>query len=138
MIALTPLFAVAPQIDASDIPAIAAQGVKTIVCNRPDGEEWGQPSGAELRAAAVAAGLDYVDIPVGPAGFSAEQITALRQVLDRGEPVLAFCRSGTRSTFLWALTSAARGEDPAALAQAAAAAGYSLAPIAGLMASLRP
>jgi uncharacterized protein (TIGR01244 family) len=135
---LTPDFAVAPQIDASDIPAIAAQGVKTIVCNRPDGEEWGQPANADLRAAAEAAGLDFVEIPVTHAGFSHAQIEALGAVIDQGQPVLAFCRSGTRSTFLWALTRAARGDDPQALAQTAAQAGYDLSPVYGLLQSLRP
>lgn len=138
MIPLTPDFAVAPQIDASDLPALAAAGVKIIVSNRPDGEEWGQPSNAELRAAAEAAGLDYVEIPVTHAGFSHAQIEQLGAVLDRAAPVLAFCRSGTRSTFLWALTRAARGDDPDDLARTAAQAGYDLSPVYGLLQTLRP
>lgn len=138
MTPLAPDFAVAPQIAPEDMPALAAQGVKIIVCNRPDGEEWGQPANADLRAAAEAAGLDFVEIPVTHAGFSHAQIEALGVVLDRGEPVLAFCRSGTRSTFLWALTRAARGDDPQALAQTAAQAGYDLSPVYGLLQSLQP
>ncbi|MBX9815087.1 MAG: TIGR01244 family protein [Proteobacteria bacterium SG_bin5] len=138
MTPLAPDFAVAPQIAPEDMPALAAQGVKIIVCNRPDGEEWGQPANADLRAAAEAAGLAFVDIPVTHAGFSHAQIEALGQVLDRQAPVLAFCRSGTRSAFLWALTRAARGDDPDDLARVAAAAGYDLSPIHGLLQTLRP
>lgn len=133
---LTPDFAVAPQITAEDMPAIAARGIKIIVSNRPDDEEWGQPSNAELRAAAEAAGMDYVEIPVRHT-FSAKQIDELGRVLDRQEPVLAFCRSGTRSTFLWALACAVRGDMMPTVHEAAEAAGYDLSPIQPLLRSLR-
>jgi uncharacterized protein (TIGR01244 family) len=115
------------QLTVGDIDEAAAQGVRLIVNNRPDGEEPGQPSSAEIEAAARAAGLDYRHIPIAD-GFPPERVEAMAQALDRG-PVLAFCRSGTRSTFLWALARAARGAPAEESVAAAAAAGYDLGPI---------
>jgi uncharacterized protein (TIGR01244 family) len=84
--------------------------VTAIVNNRPDDEEPGQPSAAEMASAAEAAGLSYRHIPVA-GGFSPEQVDAMAAALaEAGGPVLAFCKSGTRSTFLWALAEAQRGQ----------------------------
>jgi uncharacterized protein (TIGR01244 family) len=115
------------QLTVADIDALAAQGVRLIVNNRPDGEEPGQPSSAEIEAAANAAGLGYVHIPVAGA-FPPARIEAMAQALEQG-PALAFCRSGTRSTFLWALARARRGAPAEESVAAAAAAGYDLGPI---------
>ncbi|MBX9796297.1 TIGR01244 family sulfur transferase [Sphingomonas sp.] len=134
---LDPDFAVAPQIAPEDMAEIAALGFQAVVNNRPEGEAPDQPAGETLRAAATAAGLRYAEIPVA-GGFSHEQLDALGAVVDAGGPVLAFCASGTRSCFLWALASARRGADPQVLAKKAAVAGYSLAPVAGMMAALAP
>ena len=123
---------VAPrQIISADLPGLAAQGIRLLVNNRPDGEEPGQPDSAELEAAARAAGLGYRHIPVA-GGFPAAQVGAMADALEHG-PVLAFCRSGTRSTFLWALARASRGADAATLIRRAAGAGYDLRPIAPLL-----
>jgi uncharacterized protein (TIGR01244 family) len=120
---------VAGQIAPGDLPAIAAAGVTLIVNNRPDGEEPGQPASAEVEAAARAAGLDYRHIPIA-GGFNGDDVLAMAEALDAAEgKVLAFCRSGTRSTFLWALARAERGADAADLAARAAAAGYDLTPV---------
>lgn len=118
---------VAGQIAPADVARAAAAGVRTIVNNRPDGEEPGQPLSAEIAAAAKAAGLDYRHIPVA-GGISAAQVEAMADALEAG-PVLAFCRSGTRSTYLWALARAARGADGETLALRAAEAGFDLSPI---------
>jgi uncharacterized protein (TIGR01244 family) len=118
---------VAGQITASDVAELAAQGVVMIVNNRPDGEEPGQPASAEIAAAAQAAGLDYRYIPVA-GGFSDAQIEQMADALEAG-PTLAFCRSGTRSAFLWAMAQARRGAAPGDLARKAADAGYDLRPI---------
>ncbi|MFN3388162.1 MAG: TIGR01244 family sulfur transferase [Allosphingosinicella sp.] len=118
---------VSPQIRPADLPGLAAAGVVTVVNNRPDGEEPGQPTSAEIEAAAQAAGLNYRYIPIA-GGFSQAEVEAMAEALEAG-PVLAFCKSGTRSTFLWALAEAQRGADPEALAAKAAAAGYDLTPI---------
>ena len=120
---------VAGQIRPEDMGALTAGGVAMIINNRPDDEEAGQPSSAEMEAAARAAGLDYRHIPVA-SGFSEEQVEAMSAALDEAEgPVLAFCRSGTRSTFLWALARSQAGEDGKELMRKAAAAGYDIGPI---------
>ena len=120
---------VAGQIVPADLPAIAAAGVRTVVNNRPDGEEPGQPAGDDIRAAAEAAGLAYRHIPVA-GGLAAEQVEALADLLGQdGGKRLLFCRSGTRSTYLWALAEASRGADPETLISQAAAAGYDLGPL---------
>lgn len=126
---LDPRTTVSGQVSPGQVAALAAEGIKTLVNNRPDREEPGQPDSAELAAAAAAAGIAYHHIPVG-GGFSAGQIDAMAAALDRSQgQLLAFCRSGTRSTFLWALAEARRGADADDLISKAAAAGYDLAPI---------
>lgn len=123
-----------PQIAIADIEAARAQGVRLIINNRPDAEEPDQPSGSEMDAAARAAGMDYRAIPVSPGGFNQEQVRAMAEALASADgKVLAYCRSGTRSTFLWALAQAASGGDPQAIAQAAADAGYDVTPIRATM-----
>ena len=83
---------------------------------------------------ARSAGIDYVAIPVTHAGFSEWQMEAMAKALTKASgPVLAYCRSGTRSTLLWALTEARRGRNPGVLAAQAAAAGYDLTPVRALM-----
>lgn len=123
-IRLTPMVSVAPQITPDDCALAAREGFAAIVNNRPDGEAPGQPDAATMRAAATAAGLRYADIPIDHTGFSMPQVEAMAAVLADGGPVLAFCRSGTRSTNLWALAAASMGEDPDAIVAAAAAGGY--------------
>ncbi|EZP56131.1 MULTISPECIES: TIGR01244 family sulfur transferase [Sphingomonas] len=118
---------VAPQITADDMAAIKAAGFVAIVNNRPDDEEGGQPAGDAIRAAAEAAGLAYSAIPVTHAGFSHPQIDAMAAALTAADgPVLAYCRSGTRSCNLWALAAAKAGRDPALLVAQARGAGYDL------------
>ncbi len=125
-IRLTDSVAVAGQIAPEDIADAAAAGFTTIVNNRPDGEDAGQPADADLRAAAAAAGLAYTALPVAN-GFSREQVSAMAAVLDGATgPVLAFCRSGTRSTNLWALAEASRGGDTDTIVAAAANGGYDI------------
>lgn len=118
---------VAPQIAPEDVAALAAAGFKAVINNRPEDEEPGQPSGESVRAAAEAAGLGYVAIPVTHAGFSSSMVEAMAQAIENaGGPVLAYCRSGTRSCNLWALAEARRGGDPHMLTAKAAAAGYDI------------
>lgn len=116
----------APQIAVQDLAEIAGMGVRRIINNRPDGEDAGQPSSAEIETAARDAGLDYVHAPV--AGMPGpDAVRAAMAAIEAGEPVLMYCRSGTRSTIAWAL--AMRGLDragPDAIREAAANAGYDL------------
>lgn len=120
---------VSGQIDMADIAEAAAQGVTLIVSNRPDDEEPGQPTSDEIEAAAKAAGLDYRHIPVA-GGLNPTQIDAMAEALGSAEgKTLAFCKAGTRSTYLWALAQASRGVDGDTLIAQAAGAGYDLSPL---------
>lgn len=123
---LTPFIAVAEQLQPTDMGTLAATGFHTVICNRPDNEGEGQPSSAEMQAAAEASGLDYHYLPVISGKISDTDVAAFRELLNqvRG-PVLAFCRTGTRSTTLWALAEA-HHLDPATLLHNAALAGYDL------------
>ncbi len=125
---------VAPQIAVEQIADAKAKGVTLVINNRPDGEAPEEPQGAEIEAAARAAGLDYLAIPVTHAGFSAPQVSAMATALQQAEGrVLAYCRSGTRSTMLWALARAKLGDDKLDLQAKAAGAGYDLTPIEPLI-----
>jgi uncharacterized protein (TIGR01244 family) len=121
---------VAGQITPDDVAEAARQGFAFVVNNRPDEEQPGQPAAAEIEAAAKAAGLGYRAIPITHAGFSENQVSAMREALEAATgPVLAFCRSGTRSTLVWALARANMGDDADTLQAKAEAAGYDLTPI---------
>lgn len=131
---LSPRVFASPQIGLAEVAEAQAQGIGLIINNRPEGESEDQVSGAEIEAAAKAAGIAYVAIPVTHAGFSHPQVTAMAAALASTDgQVLAYCRSGTRSTLLWALAEASRGESPDALASAAAAAGYDVGPVRAVM-----
>jgi uncharacterized protein (TIGR01244 family) len=122
---------VSGQIRPEDIPALKAAGFTTIVNNRPDGEAPDQPSGAEIEAAAKAAGLGYIAIPLGREGVSSDMVEKTRQVLEGSTgPVFCYCRSGTRSTTLWALSQAGQ-EDAESIIGKAQHAGYDMSHLAG-------
>lgn len=123
---LIPTVQVSAQITTDDVATAAASGVTRIVNNRPDGEDPGQPTSAEIEAAARAAGLDYRHVPI--VGMpSQDQVDAVGSALEDGASTLMYCRSGTRSTMAWALATAARGDLSADDIRAAgAAAGYDL------------
>lgn len=123
-----------PQITVADVAQAAAQGIRLIINNRPEGEEDSQTPGDEIEAAARAAGLDYVAIPVSHSGFSEWQVDAMVKALSEAQgPVLAYCRSGTRSTLLWSLAQASKGANPARIAAQAAEAGYDITPVRALV-----
>lgn len=133
-IRLTNAVSVAGQIAPTDLAAAAAAGFTHVINNRPDSEEPGQPKCAEMRVAATASGLGYTAIPVDHRGFAREQVSAMAEALDAARgPVLAFCRSGTRSANLWALAAASRGGDAEAIIAAAAYGGYD---VSGLRSTL--
>jgi uncharacterized protein (TIGR01244 family) len=124
---------VAPQISPDDMPALKAAGFTTVINNRPDGEAPDQPTSAEMQAAAEAAGLGYHFIPLGREGVSPEMIEQERTALEGSDgPVLCFCRSGTRSTTLWALTQAGKMPAQEIVAQAARA-GYEMSHLLGYL-----
>jgi uncharacterized protein (TIGR01244 family) len=125
---VTDQLSVAPQIQLGDLAAAAAQGFRLVINNRPDGEDPSQPSSAQVEAAAHAAGLAYAHIPVRGSP-TPDQVEAERAVLDEHPgPVLAFCRSGTRSIVTWSLGEAEAGNRTGEeLIKLGADAGYDLA-----------
>ncbi|CAM0997173.1 Beta-lactamase hydrolase-like protein phosphatase-like domain-containing protein [Rhodanobacter sp. Root179] len=126
---LTEQLSVAPQIAAADMPAIVAQGFRSVVNNRPDGEEPGQPDNAGLEAAALAAGLEWRHIPVVSGKVNDDQVRSFSEALAQlPGPVLAFCRSGTRCSALWALSSDDTVDNILATTEAA---GYDLSILRG-------
>lgn len=131
---ITDTIFVSPQIGTETIAEAKALGIVRIINNRPDDESDDQIPGAAIEAAAREAGIDYVAIPVTHAGFSQAQVDAMQQALESAAgPVLAYCRSGTRSTLLWALARAKTGDNPAVIASNAAAAGYDVTPVRQLI-----
>ncbi len=131
---LTDDILISPQITIDDVANARAQGVTLIINNRPDGEDDGQPSGAEIEAAARALDMDYIAIPVTQAGFSQPQVQAMAQALDATTGIaLAYCRSGTRSTRLWSLAEASIGGEPVEIAKVAAQAGYDVSDLAPML-----
>jgi uncharacterized protein (TIGR01244 family) len=133
---LAPGVLVSGQIAPQDVPALAAAGITRIVGNRPDGEEPGQPAQADLRAAVAAVvGLEIVFVPVSgmPGPDLVDALEAVTAAPTAGE-TLMYCRSGMRSTALWAMSAARSGAmAPDAIIQAAAAAGYDLTGLAPVL-----
>lgn len=129
-------YSVAPQIAVGDVAALPERGFAMVISNRPDGEEPGQPTAADIAGAAQEAGLAFRHIPVA-GGFAQADVEAMARALAEAEgPVFAFCRSGTRSTLLWALARASTGGDPDAIAAAAVSAGYDIGPVRAVVAQL--
>lgn len=125
-------FTTAPQISVADVAEAARQGFKTVINNRPDGEDPAQPAAAEIEAAARAAGLAYFHIPVR-GGPTPDQVEQTNSILAEAEgPILAFCRSGTRSIVTWSLSQATTGaRDRGELIGLGRAAGYDLSGVLG-------
>ncbi len=125
-------FSVAWQIETGDIPRAAEAGFVLIVNNRPDGEAPDQTPGADIAEAAETAGLSYVWIPVS-GGPTRGQAEAMREAIEQANgPVLAYCRTGTRSINTWALGQALGGLRSAdELVRLGAGAGYDLRPLLG-------
>lgn len=126
LVELAPGLWVSGQIRPEELAGLAERlGLRQVINNRPDGEEPGQPEDAAVRAAAEAAGLDYLAAPVrGMPGPDA--VAQVGQMLESGAPTLMFCRSGMRSTALWALSRRAAGDDADTLRERGRAAGYDL------------
>jgi uncharacterized protein (TIGR01244 family) len=123
-----------PQIGIGEVGEAAALGVTLVINNRPEGESDDQTPGPEIEAAVRTAGMDYLAIPVTHAGFSEGQVKAMAEALAGNEgAVLAYCRSGTRSTLLWALAEASQGGEPETIAASAAQAGYDITSIRPLV-----
>ncbi|MGH7019055.1 MAG: TIGR01244 family sulfur transferase [Brevundimonas sp.] len=114
------------QIAPQELAALAARlGLRRVINNRPDHEEPGQPSSVEMRAAAEAAGLDYLEAPVRGMP-DPDMVARVGEWLAEPAPTLMFCRSGMRSAAIWAMAEAARGADADLLRAQASAAGFDL------------
>lgn len=101
---ITSDYSVAPQILPEDVAAIAEAGYKSIMCNRPDGEEFGQPDFAGIEAEAVKAGLEVRWVPIGGMGPRPDDVDDFAAALrDMPQPLLAYCRTGTRCTMMWTI-----------------------------------
>lgn len=112
---LTETLGVSGQISTELVPQIAAAGYKVLINNRPDGEEPGQPTSADIAAAAEAVGLEYHHMPVTAMDFPGGDIDQMADFFDdEDRPVFAFCRSGTRCTNLWVVTRDPDEQDQAA------------------------
>lgn len=99
---LIPALAVSPQIQVADLPEIKAQGFRAIINNRPDGEAPGQPTSDALEAEALRLGLDYTYLPIVPGEMTDHDVVEFARAVHAADgPVLAFCRTGHRSTRLW-------------------------------------
>jgi uncharacterized protein (TIGR01244 family) len=123
---VAPDLGLTPQLSPEDLPEVAAAGFRSVVNNRPDQEEPGQPSSGELRIAAERCGLAYRHIPVTAGQIGDPEVAAFEHALRQmPKPLLAFCRTGTRAASLWALVEARRYDVDAIIA-AAESAGYSL------------
>jgi len=124
---VTDQFSVAPQIAVGDIAEAAKQGFVLVINNRPDGEAPDQPDSDQMQAAALAAGLAYAHVPVRGMPTQ-DQIDQVQTLVERAPgPVLAFCRSGTRSIVTWALGQNQTGQrPPRTLIELGHAAGYDL------------
>jgi sulfide:quinone oxidoreductase len=127
--ALTPFLSVSPQLSEADVAQAARDGFRAIIDNRPDGEDPGQPTAEDMRALAASQGMGFAHVPTVGGAVADEHAAQMADALSRLEgPVLAYCRTGMRSTTLWALTQA--GSEPTeTLISTAAGAGYDLSPL---------
>jgi uncharacterized protein (TIGR01244 family) len=104
---ITPDYAVSPQIEAADLPALKAAGFVMVIDNRPDGEIGSHQHSSIIQSAAEALGLAFVANPVIGGAMTMENVQAQRAAMDRaGGPVFAYCASGNRSSVVWALAEA--------------------------------
>ena len=129
---------VSGQISADDMKDIAAAGFTAVVNNRPDREAlFGQPRTADLAKAAQDAGLVFLDLPFPAPRATPEQVRAFSALLAKTPgPVLAYCKSGMRSAFIWGAASLAAGRPLSDVLAAAQRAGQDLEPIGATMTAL--
>lgn len=137
---VTPDFSVAGQLAPDDVRRAAEEGYKTIVVNRPEGEEPGQPKVADIKALVEAAGLEFRSIPFSGLPPSPAIVAETAAMLDEAKgPVLAYCRTGRRSITAWGLAQALAGNRrPDEIIALAEKAGYDLSGARGALETLAP
>ena len=124
---VTDNFSVSGQLVSEDIPALAARGIRSLICNRPDGEAADQPNVTEIEAAAQEAGISLTFLPIVTSKLNEQDVTDFLEALEQlPSPTHAYCRTGTRSITLWALGQRRLGNDSLALFTTARELGYDL------------
>jgi sulfide:quinone oxidoreductase len=132
-------FSVSPQLSVADVQTLAEQGIKSLICNRPDGEGADQVNVTEIETAAADAGMETVYLPVVSGNFEAGDIDAFRTAVDRlPSPIHAYCRTGTRSITLWALYQRRLGTPVSRLIADAQRCGYDLSSALQVRSEHRP
>lgn len=124
---------VSGQIQPADIPRLKTSGITMIICNRPDGEEPGQPTVAQVQDCAEAEGLEFRHVPI-IRGIGPSDVEAMQEALDAAPgKLLAYCRSGNRSALTWAVARRAQGASIEEIRRAVTGAGYDLSPVEHLL-----
>ena len=138
LVAIDDRVAIAGQLQPKDMKDVAAAGYVAVVNNRPDGEAlFGQPRTADLKKAAEEAGLFFLDLPFSGPRVTADQVRAFADLLAR-QPgrIVAYCKSGMRSSLLWGATAIAQGRPLDDVLAAAQRAGQNLEPVGEIMVAL--
>jgi uncharacterized protein (TIGR01244 family) len=124
---------VSGQIQPADVAGLKASGFTMIISNRPDGEEAGQPTAAEVQDAAEAEGLEFRHVPI-IRGIGPADVEAMQEALDAAPgKLLAYCRSGNRSALTWAVARRGQGASIEEIQRAVTGAGYDLSPVEHLL-----
>ncbi len=128
---------IATQITVADVQRLADAGFKGIICNRPDNEDYIQTNFADIAAAAEAAGIKAYYVPMPHGGLSMNDIEDFDKARKAiGEPVLAYCQSGARTSSMWALHQATTGADVKTILHTAATAGFNMGHMTGILTQL--
>ncbi len=123
---ITDEFSVSPQVDPEHMHEIAGAGFRSVICNRPDGEEMGQCDYNPIAEAAKAEGLEVQCIPISSGFVTPDALDEFRKALEEmPKPILAYCRTGTRCTMLWSIAEHGRRADDE-IVELAAKAGYDM------------
>jgi len=138
LVAIDDHVAISGQLQPQDMKEIAAAGYVAVVNNRPDGEAmFGQPRTAELRKAAEEAGLLFLDLPFSGQRATADQVRAFADlVAERSGRIVAYCKSGMRSSLLWGASAVAHGHSLEEVLAAARRAGQDLDPVGEIIVAL--
>lgn len=124
---------VSGQIQPADVAGLKASGISMIVCNRPDEEEPGQPTAAEVQQAARAQGIEFRHVPI-IRGIGPSDVEAMQEALDAAPgKLLAYCRTGNRSALTWAVARRGQGASVEEIRAAVTGAGYDLSPVEHLL-----
>jgi len=120
-------FSVSAQLALADVPRLATMGIKSIICNRPDGEAADQVNVSEIQSAATEAGMEMVYLPVTAGSFSDLEVSGFLAAIERlPKPAHAYCRTGTRSLTLWSFYQRRLGVPDTQLLSTANRCGYDL------------